>query len=165
MLKKIRVKIDTTRHEVRGTLFEENTPAPIAIDSTPQRLSVTAEGSYYDNGDRITISYRESELSGMEGTRTTLAFHKSEPDLLTLTRDGTVRNTLVFEKGQCHVSLYQTPYMPFEVAVQTERVENHLEEKGTLLLYYTVELRGATATKTEFTLTVLPDTKAPMGLA
>ena len=165
MLKKIRLKIDTTQREVTGTLFKGDAPIPFSVDNTPQQLSITIEGSYYDSGSLIRISYREGELSGMEGTRTTLTFNKSEPDLITLTRDGAVRTTLVFEKGQCHVSAYKTPYMPFEVAVQSERVENQLEKNGTLLLYYTVELKGANATKTEFKLTVLPDAKVPLGVA
>lgn len=162
MLRRIRIKIDTLQREVAGSLFLGDGVTHGIVESEPQALSVTTTGSYYDNGASVQISYREGELSGMEGTRTTLAFHKNDPQVLTLTRDGAVRTTLCFEMGVCHTSLYQTPYMPFEVAVKADEIENRLAECGTLLLSYTVELKGANATKTEFSMTVLPDLDAPI---
>ena len=162
MLKKIRIKIDTRQREVAASLFEGALTAAEGLDAEAQTLSVTAGGSYYDDGNRVQISYREGELSGMEGTRTTLAFHKNDPKVLTLTRDGAVRTTLCFEVGVCHTSLYQTPYMPFEVAVKANEVQNRILECGTLALRYTVEIKGANATETEFKMTLLPDSDAPI---
>ena len=162
MLKKIRIKIDTRQREVAASLFEGALTAAEGLDAEAQTLSVTAEGSYYDDGNRVQISYREGELSGMEGTRTTLAFHKNDPQVLTLTRDGAVRTTLRFEVGVCHTSLYQTPYMPFEVAVKAAEVQNRILECGTLALRYTVEIKGANATETEFKMTLLPDSGKPI---
>ena len=162
MLKKIRIKIDTRQREVAGSLFLGDGAAHGIVESEPQALSVTTTGSYYDNGASVQISYREGELSGMEGTRTVLSFSKAEPKQLTLTRDGAVSTRLFFEEGKCHTALYKTPYMPFEVAVKTDRIENRLAECGTLFLDYTVELKGANATKTEFQMTVLPDFDAPI---
>ncbi len=162
MLKKIRIKIDTKQREVKGSLFGIAGDDTGPIDHKPQALSVTTAGSYYDNGVSVQISYREGELSGMEGTRTVLSFSKAEPRQLTLTRDGAVSTRLFFEEGQCHTALYKTPYMPFEVAVLTQAIQNRIEENGTLFLDYTVELKGANATKTEFQMTVLPDFDAPI---
>ena len=163
MLKKIRIKIDTCQREVAASLFEGALTAAEGLDAEAQTLSVTAEGSYYDDGNRVQISYREGELSGMEGTRTTLAFHKNDPQVLTLTRDGAVRTTLRFEVGVCHTSLYQTPYMPFELAVATKKVENCIEENGILHLVYTAEIKGANGQHTDFTMTLLPDLNKPIG--
>ncbi len=162
MLKKVRIKIDTKQREIAGSLFEKSRAgAPGEIDNEEKKLSMTALGSYYDDGTRVSISYREGELTGMENTRTTLSFPKSEPKLVTLTRDGAVRTALLFEEGCRHICVYQTPYMPFEVAVKAKEVDNRIEENGTLYLRYTVELKGANAEQTEFSMTLLPDLDAP----
>ena len=78
-----------------------------------------------------------------------------------MTRDSSVRTALVFEEGQRHLCVYQTPFMPFEVAVKTRQVENRIEENGTLHLLYTVELKGANAEQTDFSLMLLPDADTP----
>ena len=73
-----------------------------------------------------------------------------------------VRTSLLFEKGRRHTCIYQTPIMPFEVCVATRNVHNDLAEKGTLLLDYLIEIRGAEAEHTRFRLSILPDFKAPL---
>ena len=98
----------------------------------------------------------------MENSHTTISFQKSEPSLITMTRDGTVRTALIFEAGRRHMCVYQTPFMPFEVAVKTKQVENRIAENGTLHMNYTVELKGANAEQTDFSLMLLPDADAPI---
>ena len=164
MLKKVRISIHTKQREIGDTLFDAPKAPPIpsqAIHAEPQEMELTVEGSYYDDGTRISISYKEGELTGMDNSRTTLSFQKSEPSLITMTRDGSVRTALVFEEGQRHLCVYQTPFMPFEVAVKTKQVENRIEENGSLRMQYTVELKGANAEQTEFSMKLLPNTNAP----
>ena len=162
MLKKVRIKIKTKQHELAGTLFDaKGVAGGKALDTEPQEMELMYEGSYHDDGTRVTISYREGELTGMENTKTTLSFQKSDPALVRMTRDGAVRTALCFEEGRRHVSYYQTPYMPFEVAIKTKRVENRIAENGTLFLSYTAELKGANAEQTEFLMTLLPHIDAP----
>ncbi|MBQ9802729.1 MAG: DUF1934 domain-containing protein [Clostridia bacterium] len=164
MLKKVRIAIKSLQHEIGGTLFDRAESAPlIAPDCEEQETELMMESTYYDDGTRVTLSYREGELTGMEGTKTTLSFQKNEPALVTMTRDGTVRTALVFEEGRRHLCIYQTPFMPFEVAVMTRRVENRIAENGTLHLVYTVELKGANAQHSDFSLTLLPDIQKPLG--
>lgn len=164
MLKKVRIAIKTTQQEIGGTLFEKQpaTRKLQEIDHAPQTLELMMEGSYHDDGTRISISYREGEHTGMKNARTTISFQKNDPTLVTMTRDGEVRTALCFEEGRRHLSVYQTPYMPFEVAVKTKRVQNRIAENGTLHLDYTVELKGANAEHTDFSLTLLPDIKKPL---
>ncbi len=166
MLKKVRIAIKTTQHEVGGTLFETPTgtvlPKAQQVDHEPQTLELMMEGSYHDDGTRISVSYREGEITGMQNARTTISFQKNDPSLVTMTRDGEVRTALCFEEGRRHLCIYQTPYMPFELAVKTRRVRNRIEENGTLHLDYTVELKGANAEHTDFSLTLLPDINKPL---
>ncbi|MBR2311910.1 MAG: DUF1934 domain-containing protein [Clostridia bacterium] len=164
MLKKVRISIHTKQQEIGSTLFdapEKATAREQTINAEPQEMELMFEGRYYDDGNRISISYKEGEITGMDNSRTTLSFQKSEPVLITMTRDGSVRTALVFEEGQRHLCVYQTPFMPFEVAVKTRQVENRIEENGTLHLLYTVELKGANAEQTDFSLMLLPDADTP----
>ena len=45
--------------------------------------------------------------------------------------------------------------MPFEVCVRTLDVKNELAQKGTLFIDYIVEIRGARAERTRFSMTVM----------
>lgn len=164
MLKKVRISIHTRQREIGSTLFdapEKATAREQTINAEPQEMELMFEGRYYDDGNRISISYKEGEITGMDNSRTTLSFQKSEPGLITMTRDGSVRTALIFEAGRRHMCVYQTPFMPFEVAVKTKQVENRIEENGTLHLLYTVELKGANAEQTDFSLMLLPDADTP----
>ena len=164
MLKKVRISIHTKQQEIGGTLFDPpkgSSATTQAINAEPQEMELMFEGRYYDDGTRISISYKEGEITGMDNSRTAISFQKSEPALITMTRDGAVRTALVFEEGRRHLCVYQTPFMPFEVAVKTKQVQNRIEENGTLRMQYTVELKGANAEQTDFSLTLLPDTNAP----
>lgn len=162
MLKKVRVLIKTKQYKVKDTLFDGAPVTDAEIDNEPEELEMMMEGSYHDDGTRISISYREGEITGMKNTRTTLSFHKSEPMLISMIRDGSVRTALFFEEGKRHISLYETPFMPFELAVKTKRIKNRIEENGMLTLDYTVELKGASAEHTDFSLQLLPHITKPL---
>ena len=162
MLKKVRIHIVSERREATGSLFDSAEGSP-ALDNTapapaaePERIEMTLEGSYLDDGERVTISYKEGELSGMEGSSTSVSFHKGNPGLISMLRNGSVKTAMIFEKGRRHFCIYQTPVMPFEVCIFTRSVTNLLEQDGKLTLDYTVELRGAQAEQTHFSMRVLP---------
>ena len=96
MLKKVRIAIKTIQNETNETLFEDthgSTSADAAGEE--QVLAFTASGSYYDDGTRISIAYREGEQTGMDNTRTTISFFKNDPESVTLTRDSLTVSILV----------------------------------------------------------------------
>ena len=156
MLKKVRIKIVTDRVESKGSLFEGSGVTARKKGAEPEHLELVLEGRYHDDGVRVSIGYTEGEMSGMEGSKTTISYQKNEPALVTMMRTGTVKTALVFERGRRHHCVYQTPIMPFEVAVHTAEVQNALESEGRLVLDYTVELKGAAAEHTHLVLTLLP---------
>lgn len=160
MLKKVRLQIITERREAEGSLFEGDTPtlrAPAHIpEDDVERLEITAEANYHDDGTRISITYHESEMTGMAGAVTSISFNKNDTGLVSMLRHGTVKTAMVFETGKRHLCVYETPVMPFEVCILTSKVINAIESEGTLTLDYTVELRGAVAEQTHLHLRVLP---------
>lgn len=108
-------------------------------------IEIFTEGRFRDTADRVAISYDETEITGMEGARTTISFNKSNPELVTMTRTGNVNTALVFEPKKRHICTYNTPYMPFELCVRTLSLDNRLENDGEFSIEYIIEIRGATA--------------------
>jgi uncharacterized beta-barrel protein YwiB (DUF1934 family) len=154
MLKKVRVRIVTDREELLESLFEgvrhEDAPR-----EEREHMEMTVEARYHDDGSRVSIAWDESDASGMEGSRTTIAFQKAEPHVISMLRTGSVKTALLFEKGRCHECVYQTPLAPFDVRVQTERVHNAVETMGTLDLEYIVQMKGAEAEQTKMRIVIL----------
>ena len=117
-------------------------------------IEMSTEGTLRIADGRVEIAYDESELTGMEGATTCVSFATDAPELVTMMRGGTVTTALVFEPHRRHICVYHTPFMPFEICVYSSRVENRLLDLGTLDLDYIIELRGAEAERTRFTMKI-----------
>ncbi len=88
---------------------------------------VTAGTLERDTDGGYTLSYQESELTGLEGTQT--VFHIRD-NQVTLTREGEVNSMMVFEEGRRHFSMYETPYGALSVGVNTRRMRANLNPAG-----------------------------------
>ena len=158
--KTVRIKIHSELYDVEESLFSEDNAnvdnLPVNEESPePQILDINTVGTYVDDGERVSISYDESEATGMEGSTTTVTFLKAEPTIVSMMREGLVSTTLVFENDKRHHCLYKTPFMPFEICVRTINVSNSLLGVGALSLDYVVEIRGAQAERTKFSMQIL----------
>ena len=67
-------------------------------------------GTYSMEGNIARFSYMESELTGMEGTKTTF---EVRPSHVSLIREGTVNAQMVFEQGKKHFFMYETTFGAF----------------------------------------------------
>ena len=158
--KDVRIKIHSELYDVDASLFSVDDidvdNLPISEESPePEILDINSLGTYLDDGERISISYSESEATGMEGSMTTVTFLKSDPAIVSMIREGMVSTTLVFENGKRHHCLYKTPFMPFEICVRTINVANALIRGASLSLDYVIEIRGAKAERTKFSMQIL----------
>lgn len=107
-------------------------------DPEPDKVELVTRGRFYLRDGNYYISYHESELTGMEGTRTTV---KVEPGRVSITRTGSNHSQMNFVPGQRHNALYQTEYGPLNIATITEMVHASLsEEGGRLEIRYAVEI-------------------------
>ncbi len=160
------MKIRSTRFEMPEFLFSELSSAlsnEVREIEIPEELAqpegevleVNTDGYISFEDGRVELSYDESDLTGMEGSKTYISYEKNTPELITMIRKGTVSTALVFEQGRRHHCVYQTPYMPFEVCVHTVKVDNRLEMGNYLFIDYVVEIRGAKAERTKLELTYL----------
>lgn len=155
MKQEIRLKITSTRFESEASLFSEAEDELFISeedikDAEPETLEIRSEGMLCRENGQIQYSYDETEATGMAGSTTTVSFREDRPGLVTMLREGAVSTALVFEEGERHHCVYQTPFMPFEICVHTLKVDNRLERDGVLNLDYIIEIRGAQAERTKF---------------
>ena len=108
-------------------------------------IEIYTEGRLRVTSERVSLTYEETEITGMEGSKTVVSYLKSQPELVTMSRTGAVNTALVFEPRTRHICNYNTPYMPFELCVRTLSMDNRLESDGEFALEYIIEIRGATA--------------------
>jgi uncharacterized beta-barrel protein YwiB (DUF1934 family) len=96
-------------------------------DQDSNVLELVTEGKYYKKGDTYYITYKESEVTGMEGTTTTL---KVSDGIVTLMRFGSVNSQFLFQQGQKHVSYYDTSYGAFTIGVFANEVNVKVDDNG-----------------------------------
>lgn len=83
-------------------------------------MELVTEGKYYKKNDAIYIVYEESEISGMEGTTTTLKILK---DCVIMKRFGKTNSELIFEKGKRFKTKYKTSFGDLSMETLTKSVE------------------------------------------
>lgn len=113
-------------------------------DQEPEVIELVTEGQLAQDGeDGYTLSYQESELTGLEGTLTTF---QVEPNRVTLMRVGEVNSQMVFEEGRRHLSMYNTPYGALAVGISTRKMKAQLSEAGgSIEIDYALEIDHAVA--------------------
>lgn len=97
-------------------------------DNPPETIELVTEGQLIDCGDEgYTLTYQESELTGLEGTLTTL---QVEPGCVTLLRMGEFNSQMVFQPGRRHFSMYETPYGALSIGINTRKMRAVLDAHG-----------------------------------
>lgn len=97
------------------------------VEQDISELEFVTEGKYYKKGDTYYVMYKESEVTGMDGTTTTL---KVDRDMVTLMRFGSVNSQFIFKKGKKHVSYYDTEYGAFTVGILANEVNVNVDDNG-----------------------------------
>lgn len=150
--------------EPDGEILEENEGGMPSIEEIlktvtgemPEPTEMLMEGRLITNEHRVELIYEESELTGMEGSVTSIGFDRANPALVSMLRTGPVRTAMTFEEGRRHICLYNTPFSEFEVCVRTIKVNNRLLEENRLELDYLIEIHGAQAEHCKMTVTLRP---------
>ncbi|NMA82691.1 MAG: DUF1934 domain-containing protein [Epulopiscium sp.] len=103
-----------------------------------EEVEVVTPGEYYQKNGKQYIVYKESELSGMENTTTTI---KVEKDKVSIIRFGDNNSSMVFEMGKKHSSYYDTPQGSFMIGMKTKEMDIQLgDEGGYMAVKYLLEV-------------------------
>ena len=155
----VMIDILTSRTEMNLSLFaeepeseeiEEGTPSLEEIlknvtGEMPEPTEMLMEGRLLTSTHRVELVYAESELTGMQGSMTAIGFDRDQPGMISMIRSGNVSTALIFEEGERHYSVFDTPLSTFQLCTYTELVENRLLTDGTIRIEYIIEIRGAQA--------------------
>ena len=120
----------------------------------PEQVELKTAGKLCRAEGGFDVRYEESELTGMEGSRTTL---KIEPKQITMTRTGTYPSQMRFAEHKREVGLYQTEMGSVAVSTHTSKLTSSIDENGgALAIDYTVEIDANLAGAHQFELSVRP---------
>lgn len=108
-------------------------------DSEDEVIELMTQGVMeYEDDKLYKISYKESEMTGLEGTITTFFVEKQR---ITLTREGSIHSKMSFESGKRHASIYDTPYGSMDVEVHTKIFHHDITAQGgDIALEYDIEI-------------------------
>lgn len=124
------------------------------LDNEKDTIEIMTRGKFYKKGDSQYLVYDESELSGMEGSTTTLKIQQNKVEMK---RFGAYKSNLIFEKDKKHISLYQTAYGNMEMEVITNHIEVDINDagKGTIDADYKLYIADMTESKNKLHIEIL----------
>ena len=118
----------------------------------PDTVELVTAGRLMKDKAGYTLSYQESEITGLEGTLTTI---QVEGEQVTLMRMGEFNSQMVFQEGRRHLSMYTTPYGAMSVGVNTRHLLADLSDKGgDIEIDYAIEIDHAIAGRSVFQIKV-----------
>ena len=116
----------------------QHSPGEPPVQNEDNTIQLVTDGRYQFGDGGCWLSYRESPLTGMEGTTTTFLV---KGDLVTMVRKGAVNGELRFQKGERHCFLYNTPFGGMTMGIRTQQLKTNLgEHGGSMDITYTVDM-------------------------
>ena len=115
-------------------------------------IDFTTDGLYTWDGDTACMTYLESEVTGMEGTRTSVMVM---PDTVVVDRDGAITSRMVFREGEKNAFLYDTPVGSATLHMDTRGLNARFNEHGGHMeIDYVLDMEHAFVSRNRFRLTV-----------
>ena len=117
----------------------------------------TAGHYFFDDGVGV-LSYQESELTGLEGTRTSVMVM---PNQVVVDRDGLLTGRMVFREGTRDAFPYNTPYGQMMLGIDTRKIRHNFNENGgDVEIDYVTDLAHTFVTRNKFRISVKEMEKA-----
>ena len=115
-------------------------------------IDFSTDGLYTYDGSTASFSYLETDVTGMEGTRTSVVV---SPDKVIVDRDGAVTSRMVFQPGLKDAFLYETPVGSATMHMNTRGLSSRFNEHGGHVeIDYVLDMEHAFASRNRFHLTV-----------
>jgi len=123
-------------------------------------IEFITHGTISSEGEKVYICYDETEISGMDGYKTSLLI---EPGKVTMTRTGSELSQTVmkFEKGKRYNGLYSTPYgsIPMELLTNDVTEFNWASNDKKLSIDYDLSLKGLAESRNKLDIEIIENGK------
>ncbi|MPW27206.1 DUF1934 family protein [Alkalibaculum sp. M08DMB] len=124
---------------IKGKTTQEDGPEDI--------VELITQGEIYKKRKSDYIIYDETQVSGLEGTTTTL---KIDDNKIAIIRLGSTNSHMIFEKGKKNFNTYSTPYGDMSMMVYTKAIDiNYNSDNNPTNIYvdYNIEIQGLASTR------------------
>ncbi len=117
-----------------------------------ETVEFTSDGVYLFENNVACLSYYETEVTGMEGTKTSVCVM---PDSVVVDREGSVNSQMIFKAGVKNSFVYETLYGSATMEIDTRRIRHNMDEAGgELVIDYLVNMNDSTVTRNRFHVSV-----------
>lgn len=118
------------------------------VDGDKDETELTTVGKLFYKDSKYYLVYKESEITGMEGTTTIIEVDKEKQ--INLKRRGTQRNQLIIESGKRHLCQYETDYGDLLFGISSRFIKNNLSMSGGNISFgYTIDVNSSVTTINE----------------
>lgn len=117
-------------------------------------MELQTEAKRYMQDQTHCLSYDETELSGMQGTTTTVKVNGGKVSIIRL---GSVNSLMEFEEGRRHETMYTTPFGDISMSIVTKGVNIDYDDKKLPVgvnVKYNIEVGGITNSKNSLNIRV-----------
>ncbi len=115
-------------------------------------MEFTTDGYYLYEVGVGCLSYMESEVTGLIGTRTSVMVTDKQ---VIVDRDGVVTSRMVFQEGEKNSFLYNTSFGTATMGIDTRKIDHHFDENGGRMeIDYVLDMEHAVVTRNRFQITV-----------
>lgn len=121
-------------------------------------IEFVTEGKLYRKGQTTYVSYMESELSGVEGCKTSLTISDGKVKMKRSGKPLGIPTVIEFEKGKRFKGLYDTPFGSIGMEVLTNNITifpDREDGKDHLSIDYNVSLRGVTESRNKLDIEIM----------
>jgi uncharacterized beta-barrel protein YwiB (DUF1934 family) len=99
----------------------------IQDEKTEESIEVVTPGDFYNKNEKYYVEYDETEISGMEGTKT---IFEIDPSKFTLIRNGTTATKMEFKDKSENFVMYNTPYGMIEMKILIQELFININDNG-----------------------------------
>ena len=118
----------------------------------PDVIELFTEGVLEDADGGWKLSYEESDLTGLQGVKTTFFVRENT---VTLSRSGKLNSQMYFEEQKPHDSLYETEFGALMLTVCATIVRADISESGGVIdLAYNIEVEQSAAGQIDYHLDI-----------
>ena len=127
----------------------------------PDAMELVTAGQYGQDEKETLLTWQESELTGMEGTKTSLRVQR---DGVVLSREGKLNTRMEFEEGKKRYFLYETPFGSATMGLNTRRIVNRLGlHGGEIEIDYSVDMDQTVVGRNRFFIRVQEPRESHIG--